>query len=112
MAKKIIKEGKKKFMAVCSTCGCEFEYEMEDINCEVVTCPDCGRGVKHPDQREYIVTPTVTPFIYNDSTIYSSTELNCDECPYKPDPFNPVFGDSPCTFCRKNQVYCSSSKKE
>lgn len=34
MAIKIIKQGKQtKFMKICPDCGCEFEYEQEDVGC-------------------------------------------------------------------------------
>ena len=63
---KIIKEGKKPepVKVVCSTCGCEFTYEPEDIrgvsNTNVwqmgyVICPTCGRQIavgaceQHPE---------------------------------------------------------------
>lgn len=45
----VIKHGKKKFRAVCSNCGCEFTYEVEDIKLGSVTCPDCGDYVAHPN---------------------------------------------------------------
>ena len=73
MAIKVIKHGKKTFKATCPNCGCEFEYELEDIkqepglswnyqgnlvftstcyciyNPKYVICPDCGRHIYHWD---------------------------------------------------------------
>lgn len=44
----VIKHGKKKFRAVCSNCGCEFTYELCDIQAlGGVDCPDCGHYVAH-----------------------------------------------------------------
>lgn len=115
---KIIKEGKvTKFTKTCPDCGCEFEYEMSDLQTDYriylttypgkyntyVVCPCCGKHIHHgytePDYS--ILSPTIS---------YTSKfeELDCDKCPNKPDFKNgsPVFGDSPCTWCRKNQFYC------
>ncbi len=50
MAIKIIKHGIKKFIATCPVCGCEFEYECEDVRAacqKQVKCPDCGEWVMH-----------------------------------------------------------------
>lgn len=45
---KIIKEGKKEFIAKCPTCGCEFSYGAIDIGTSsVVVCPCCARYVAH-----------------------------------------------------------------
>lgn len=55
MARKIIKPGLKKFRAICPKCGCEFEYELEDISVLwSVTCPECHNSMLHPDQVAYI----------------------------------------------------------
>lgn len=56
MAIKIIKEGNKKevFEGWCMDCGCEFEYEKEDVadtyydqrekyDCHCIKCPYCSR---------------------------------------------------------------------
>ena len=48
---KIIKPGKKSFIATCRVCGCKFEYTIDELtasNC--VYCPECGRYVYHEDQ--------------------------------------------------------------
>ena len=50
MAIKVIKHGEKVFKKVCPICGCEFEYEYEDLEgyCgfnKHVKCPDCGEIV-------------------------------------------------------------------
>ena len=44
---KIIKEGKKEFIAKCPTCGCEFSYQAIDIILGSVVCPCCGGYVVH-----------------------------------------------------------------
>lgn len=48
---KVIKEGKKSFVATCPTCGCEFSYELEDITMSgYVYCPCCNESVTHKSQ--------------------------------------------------------------
>lgn len=45
---KIIKDGKKDFIANCSICRCEFSYQTEDIKLSsFVACPCCGFYVSH-----------------------------------------------------------------
>lgn len=44
---KIIKDGKKDFIAKCPTCGCEFSYQLGDIGLNSVVCPCCGHYVAH-----------------------------------------------------------------
>jgi len=72
MAIKVIKHGKKVFRTVCPICGCEFEYEKEDLTevvdkksitydakVRVVKCPECEEEIKHSDYREsYSTWPT------------------------------------------------------
>lgn len=48
---KIIREGTNKFQAICSKCGCEFSYELEDLDSlNYVECPFCHEEYKHKDQ--------------------------------------------------------------
>jgi len=117
----VIKHGKETFKAVCPICGCEFTYQAEDLkeDCfhnHYVDCPDCKQAVPHvyelkkkeiiwdsvPDNKKdkwfYIETPLVSPFI---------DWPDCDKCPNRPDPSKPAqVGDTPCTWCKKNQPYC------
>lgn len=44
---KIIKDGQKEFIGKCSTCGCEFSYQIIDIGLGSVMCPCCGHHVVH-----------------------------------------------------------------
>lgn len=44
---KIIKDGEKEFVAKCTTCGCEFSYQLCDIGLGTVQCPCCGHYVAH-----------------------------------------------------------------
>jgi len=124
MAIKIIKHGQKpKFTKVCPHCGCEFEYEFEDLRVEsnlslntcsyppykkrVVVCPDCGEKLYH----DSIVDPdwTYPNVIYTNTNGLGTADLDCDKCPNKPDFKNGkyVVGDTPCTWCPKMQPYCT-----
>ena len=49
---KIIKEGQKEFIAKCSTCGCEFSYQLIDIKLGSIVCPCCGHYVVHKAFKE------------------------------------------------------------
>ena len=56
---KIIKEGQKEFIAKCSTCGCEFSYQLTDIKLGSIVCPCCGHYVAHKEFKESsLVTDT------------------------------------------------------
>ena len=56
---KIIKEGQKEFIAKCSTCGCEFSYQLIDIKLGSIVCPCCGHYVAHKEFKEpSLVTDT------------------------------------------------------
>ena len=46
---KIIKNGQKDFIAKCTTCGCEFSYQLADIGLGSVVCPCCGCYVAHKE---------------------------------------------------------------
>ena len=49
---KIIKDGQKDFIAKCTTCGCEFSYQLVDIGLGSVVCPCCGNYVVHKEFKE------------------------------------------------------------
>ena len=121
---RIIKEGKKiKYTITCPDCGCEFEYDIDDVytdhtialtTCPVrferyVRCPCCGKHLHH----DYTFGE---PFITwdNGGSIPCSVQEwpDCDKCPNKPDPDKIVIGDSPCTWCKKNQPYCTNYSKD
>ena len=46
---KIIKDGQKDFIVKCTTCGCEFSYQLVDIGLGSVVCPCCGGYVAHKE---------------------------------------------------------------
>ena len=126
MAIKVIKHGKETFKAVCPICRCEFSYQSEDLKEDrfhnhYVECPDCKQIVSHEyESKNKDITwtkgsPTVDyklsyKYLPN-TTLTTVTWPDCDNCPNKPDPNKLVVGDTPCTWCKKNQPYCTSTTK-
>ena len=141
MAIKVIKHGKETFKAVCPICGCEFTYQSEDLKEDIfhnhyVECPDCKNGVSHeyeakkkslqkdltwafPKPGESVPCDKKDKWFYIDypqpNTIWSTAPSidwpDCATCPNKPDPTKTVAGDTPCTWCGKNQPYCFTGDK-
>ena len=69
MAKQIIKEGTKVFTTTCPICGCEFSYEIEDLELslgeQTVRCPSCDRSVPHKNHHNSIgYEPNIVPLPY------------------------------------------------
>lgn len=98
MAIKIIKEGQVKFPATCGRCGCEFTYELEDVNTAgFVTCPCCGELIFHK-RNNTINYPFITI-----PCIAQTAENPCLKCDfYKKYLANDqvYVGDSPCLWCQ------------
>lgn len=127
MAIKVIKHGKETFKAVCPICGCEFSYQAEDLREDsfhnhYVECPDCKQIVSHEYEFKNKSITTMTKcspavdyklsYKYLQNTAWAApTWPDCDTCPNKPDPNKPVAGDTPCTWCKKNQLYCILDNK-
>ena len=124
MAIKILKHGKKqKFTKTCPDCGCEFEYEIEDLKTDYsicltsypgrynryVLCPECGFKIIH----DTIMNEMPRPL----DIIYTNNTDPCEGCINKDGPKdafgNPVAGDSPCQWCpnSKTRVTCNVSEK-
>lgn len=123
-------------------CEFEYEYEDLVDQCgpiKKVKCPDCGEWLTHKDgksikpEEKDITWKFSKPgelISYSDKsyninytypythpyTLWTNNIPNwpdCDTCINKPDPNKPIqFGDSPCTYCKKNQPYCASFKGE
>ena len=127
MSIKVIKHGKETFKAVCPICGCEFSYQAEDLKEDrfhnhYVECPDCKQIVSHEyESKNKSITltkcsPTVDyklnyPYLKNTAWATTTSWPDCDICPNKPDPNKLVVGDTPCTWCKKNQLYCTLDAK-
>jgi hypothetical protein len=97
MAIKIIKPGTLVYTGFCSRCGCEFSYELSDLNLSgICKCPTCKEEYYHPAQ-----TRTLNSFGYDNQ----ATNNPCADCAW------PQFvaqngsytGDSPCNWCPKIQ---------
>ncbi len=126
----VIKEGSKekyKFKKTCPVCGCEFDYELCDLHKDYdystcltsyppqymytryVNCPCCHEKVIHDsgsdsgrDNHEEIIKPPYVTWNVNGEL----SVKDCETCPNRPDPNNPVFGDTPCTFCEQRMPKC------
>ena len=61
---KIIKDGQKDFIAKCTTCGCEFSYQLVDIGLGgSVVCPCCGGYVANKEFKgpSFVTAPHEIP---------------------------------------------------
>lgn len=126
---KIIKSGKKEFHTTCSCCGCEFTYEIEDLNGTdydgqgYVKCPECGAIISHlmrdikPLEMIYEDGGTIkpsTPFIAPQIKATDNMQFNnpCGNCDfYKQLMSGQIYvGDPPCTWCEHNplKVTCTN----
>ena len=120
MAIKVIKEGKPvKFTKTCHDCGCEFEYDVSDLQTDYsiclttypgqyntyIVCPCCGKHIHHGTKSADDL-PYKPVNIWYDSALENNL-YGCENCTNKSDPTKLVVGDTPCTWCRKNQPYCT-----
>ena len=123
---KVIKHGQKTFKKVCSSCGCEFEFDVTDLQDEwclnsypsykrrYVVCPDCGERIYHDTVSVPWTNPVapIEPWSPNKPpyitwTTSSGTSIDpCKGCPHKDGPKdglgNPTAGDSMCEWCPNN----------
>ena len=77
----VIKHGQKKFKAICTSCGCEFTYELSDMHpLGGVDCPDCGKHVAHTAMAsETIRAPITYPpktMLFDSQTATDSTQAD------------------------------------
>lgn len=115
MAITVIKHGKQTFKVTCPVCGCEFTYDTDDLKEDLfknhyIECPDCKEPVSHMEMKKRgLQKDTISPNYPNViwTTTTSDSWPDCETCPNKPDPNKIVVGDTPCTWCRKNQPYCA-----
>jgi len=79
---KIIKPGRKSFIATCPRCGCQFEYTIEELRSRwplnYMPCPECENEVYHKNQDEQPCSPTIVmgPEIGMRSTGSSTGDYN------------------------------------
>ena len=108
---KIIKEGHKQFRDTCFKCGCEYIYELEDIDKDYVKCPQCGTKNAHMPYNA--ILPPPTPYIGQMAVPLDVQYGNpCANCSYtKKLATGQVYvGDTPCTWCEHNplRVTCTT----
>lgn len=112
MAIKIIKEGKKEYYMTCHKCGCEFTYELEDINYNSsVKCPCCSDNLYHKRYNITITNPIdyipTIPCINQNSTGEDSSNP-CATCDWhKKIKGTTYIGDTPCTWCKYGHLTVS-----
>lgn len=104
---KITKPGQKEFHGFCKWCGCEFTYEISDLklsaSSDKVSCPTCGKDYHHPAM---VQNPTIPGGIGYQWP--SDSTDPCAGCVWREN-LNKggiYIGDTPCTWCNKNQVNC------
>lgn len=106
---KILKQGNENYRATCTSCGCEFEYENEDVWGNLVKCPCCGKYVAH--RAIGIATPAKPSPVIDDMVYRGSKESNipnlsvlsqCETCWFYQQYLasgKTYAGDSPCLNC-------------
>lgn len=118
---KVLKHGnKQKYTKVCPECGCEFEYELSDVETDYsicltsypaqynrfVRCPECGCHVHHDTtSSDWPKWPNV---------IYTNAERSddCEGCKIYEDAKKGILGiNDACYWCSKNKyrVVCGDS---
>ena len=108
MAIKVIKHGEKTFKIICPICGCEFEYEYEDLvdsylpGLKQIKCPDCGEWLTH--KKAEPVKDITWNFPKPGEPIPCNIENPCKDCDFhkRLESGQPYIGDSPCDWCKKN----------
>ena len=107
----ILKPGQTKFTATCNNCGCEFTYELEDVDIDKsVLCPCCKNKIYHEGKPNYPYWPNGIRGIPStiEITPLKSTELTsagdpCENCDWHKKMLTskePYIGDSPCQWCQ------------
>ena len=104
----IIKQGQTKFSAYCSQCGCEFTYELEDLDStECVKCPCCGHIIVHNKNIGTINYPYgAIPCVGTPGSDGVSTNdyiKRCEQCDFYKRYLaggKTYIGDSPCEWCQ------------
>lgn len=105
MAVKVIKPGKTEFCGFCDRCGCEFSYELVDIQLTGKTnCPMCGKDYYHPMRTQYPERLEDIKYPLQFLNIDATTD-SCAECEWLKElrKKGSYVGDTPCTWCTKNK---------
>ena len=110
MAIKITKPGQKEFYGFCRWCGCEFSYEISDLKLSAtgdkLECPCCGKDYLHQSKVQSPTIPGGTwPLQGLPIETYDDPCKGCAWTEFNRQNIN-YTGDTPCTWCLKNQVTC------
>ncbi len=97
----ILRPPMKKFVAHCSYCECDFDYDLSDVEQSYVRCPACFRPVEHVGNTK-LPTPNDELIV----TLPKGTTEPCYECAWTSVILNNknvgISGLDPCTWCTKN----------
>ena len=86
----------------------EVAHEAQKPTVEPLTAGPLTAGPYPEDP--YITTPYITtPWQVPKAITYTNPGPDCETCPNRPDPNKIVIGDTPCTWCEKNRITCTSS---
>ena len=108
MAIKIVKPGQTEFNGFCDRCGCQFTYELSDLNLTgTVNCPTCNKTFYHPSRTfdtnkqgsfDYLNWPP-------EPIPCTTTTDPCAGCTWKErlERDGIYIGDTPCQWCNKNK---------
>lgn len=117
MAIEIIKQGQTKFTAYCYKCGCEFTYELEDLDAAgCVKCPCCENYIVHTKNKgiinySYGAIPCVDDHS-NLNTQVTSMSKKCEDCDFYKKYLaggKTYIGDLPCQWCSCSPYIVSCS---
>lgn len=113
---KITKPGQTVFYAFCNHCGCEFTYEISDLQLvssdNKVSCPTCGKYYYHPAM---VQNPTIPGGIgYQWPSDNSDPCAGCvwrNGCVWRKNLLRDglYIGDIPCNECGKNKFNTTTS---
>lgn len=118
---KVIKPGQKEFSATCAMCGCEFTYEISDLKLSAtsgkISCPTCGMDYHHPSRAQDPIIPGGIERLHDITwppepiPCTDQDKDPCAECDWMKKLIRDgtYVGDTPCTWCNKNQFTCSTS---
>ena len=107
---KIIKPGQVTFNGYCDRCGCEFTYELIDINLTgSLECPTCRKTIYHPSRAARTLQRGVSPtpgYLYELTESTGTSKATSDPCSSCQTKNISYIGDSPCTWCPHGRVNC------
>lgn len=109
MSIKITKPGQKEFHGFCRWCGCEFTYEISDLQLSAtgnkLYCPTCNKEYYHAS---LVQDPTIPGGILPQLPLCTpdmSKTDPCAGCVWRENQYREgmYIGDTPCNWCDKNK---------